>query len=140
MIKRRRAGWWTVLVVALMGLVLGAGRAWGQQAQKVAGAATKAGDEAARQQAEAEQLYKNGKYGEAIPPAERALAMREKALGPDHPSVANDLQNYGTMLKAANRDAEAEPLLARAKAIRDKRGRSDPPAASTAPATRATGG
>jgi uncharacterized membrane protein YccF (DUF307 family) len=31
------------------------------------------------------QLYNQGRYSEAIPLAQRALAIREKALRPDHP-------------------------------------------------------
>ena len=38
-------------------------------------------------------LYGEGKYAEAIPLAERALEIREKALGPDHPDVATSLSN-----------------------------------------------
>jgi len=50
----------------------------------------------------------------------RALAIYEKALGPDHPFVATCLENYAALLRATHRDSEAEKLEARAKAIRDK--------------------
>ena len=33
------------------------------------------------------ELYSAGRYNEAIPLAERALAIREKALGPEHPQT-----------------------------------------------------
>jgi hypothetical protein len=36
----------------------------------------------------ASELYQAGKYSEAIPLAQRALAIREASLGPDHPDVA----------------------------------------------------
>ncbi len=47
----------------------------------------------------------------------RALAIDEASLGPDHPSVARDLNNLALLLKATNRLAEAEPLMRRALAI-----------------------
>ncbi len=39
-------------------------------------------------------LYKTqGQYGQAEPLCKRSLAIREKALGPDHPNVAESLNN-----------------------------------------------
>jgi C-terminal processing protease CtpA/Prc len=38
-----------------------------------------------------------GRYSEAIPLVQRALAMREKALGPDHPDVATLLNNLASL-------------------------------------------
>jgi len=38
-------------------------------------------------------LYREGRYKEALPIAERSLAIREKALGPEHPYVATSLYN-----------------------------------------------
>jgi hypothetical protein len=40
--------------------------------------------------------------------------------GTDDFDVAVTLENYAAMLKTAKRDAEAEPLLKRAKEIREK--------------------
>ena len=51
---------------------------------------------------------------------ERALAIREKALGPDHPDVATSLENYAAMLREVGRGAEAEEMESRAEAIRAK--------------------
>ncbi len=66
-------------------------------------------------------LYRNqGKYGEAEPLYKRALAIREKSLGPDHPDVARNLENYAELLLKTNRKTEAARLEARAKAIRAK--------------------
>ena len=59
-----------------------------------------------------------GKYDAAEPLYKRALAIFEKALGPDHPNLATSLENYAALLKATQRTAEAEPLLKRAEAIR----------------------
>ncbi len=38
-----------------------------------------------------------GDYAAARPYGERALAIREKALGPDHPDTARSLNNLGTL-------------------------------------------
>ena len=38
----------------------------------------------------------------------RALDIREKSLGPDHPIFANSLNNLAVLLKDANRPTEAE--------------------------------
>jgi tetratricopeptide (TPR) repeat protein len=50
----------------------------------------------------------------------RALAIREKALGPDHPEVAESLNNLANVYRGRGRFAEAEPLLERALPIREK--------------------
>jgi len=44
----------------------------------------------------------------------------EKALGAEHPDVAICLENYALCLRAIDRSQEAEPLEARARAIRAK--------------------
>jgi tetratricopeptide (TPR) repeat protein len=62
-----------------------------------------------------------GRYGEAEPLYRRSLAILEKALGPKHPSVATNLENYAAMLRETGRTAEADKMEARAKAIRVKR-------------------
>ncbi len=49
-----------------------------------------------------------------------ALAVRKKALGPDHPSVATSLNNPALLYKSQGRYAEAEPLSQRAMAIDEK--------------------
>lgn len=48
----------------------------------------------------------------------RALAIREKALGPDHPDVAESLENLAKLYRAAGRQKEAEELESRAARIR----------------------
>ena len=59
-----------------------------------------------------------GKYAEAEPHYQRALAISEKALGPEHPNVARILENYADLLRKLDRNAEAEELEERARAIR----------------------
>src|SRR4029077_6667255 len=48
-------------------------------------------DEATALNQQVIQLYNQGRFSEALPLAQRALAMREEALGPDHPDVATSL-------------------------------------------------
>ena len=43
----------------------------------------------------------------------RALAIDERSLGPDHPSVAIHINNLAQLLRDTNRLAEAEPLMRR---------------------------
>jgi len=49
-----------------------------------------------------------------------ALAIREKALGPDHPDVAKSLNNLAEVYREQGRNADAEALYQRALAIREK--------------------
>jgi tetratricopeptide (TPR) repeat protein len=51
---------------------------------------------------------------------QRALAIREKALGPEHPDVATSLNNLGALYYAQGQYEKAEPLYQRALAIREK--------------------
>ncbi len=61
-----------------------------------------------------------GRYAEAEPLYQQALAIREKALGPAHPEVAQSLNNLAALYPAQGRYAEAEPLQKRALAIVEK--------------------
>ena len=66
-------------------------------------------------------LYRNqGRYAEAEPLYKRALAIHEKALGPDHPDVATALNNLAELYRYQGRYAEAEPLYKRSLAIVEK--------------------
>ncbi len=56
----------------------------------------------------------------------RVLAIREKAVGPEHPDVATSLKNYAALLRETGRGNEAARLEARAKAIRAKHARGNP--------------
>ncbi len=67
------------------------------------------------------ELYREqGKYAQAEPLYQRALAIVEKALGPDRPDVAQALENYADLLSRMGRDEGAAKLEARAQAIRAK--------------------
>ena len=65
-------------------------------------------------------LRDKARYAEAEPLYRRALAIREAALGPDHPGTATSLYNLAVLLLAKARYAEAEPLYRRALAIDEK--------------------
>ena len=73
-------------------------------------------DEAATLNQKVVEFYR----AEAIPFAQRSLAIREKALGPDHPEVAQSLNNLALLYEAQGRYADAEPLYKRALAIKEK--------------------
>ena len=60
-------------------------------------------------------LIDRARYGEAEPLHQRALAIREKALGPDHPSTVRSVRNCAVFLRKRGRAAEAEKLEARFK-------------------------
>ena len=61
-----------------------------------------------------------GKYDEAVPPAERALAITESVLGADHPAVADALHLLAVLFDDRHDYGQAEPLNQRALAIREK--------------------
>src|SRR5438552_11137145 len=83
--------------------------------------------EARRLNQEAATLYSSGKLAEAIPLVHRALAIQEKALGPEHPDVAASLDALAGLDRAQGNYREAERLYRRALAIREKAlGRGNP--------------
>src|SRR5712691_9667985 len=61
-----------------------------------------------------EQLYGQDRYDEAIPLAARALAIREKVLGPEHPDTAQSLNILALLYQTTGAYAKAEPLYRRA--------------------------
>ena len=61
-----------------------------------------------------------GYYQEAEPLLQRALDIREKALGPEHPDVADSLNNLAVLYHDQGKYGEAEPLYQRALAIDEK--------------------
>jgi len=65
------------------------------------------------------ELYQARRYTEAISFAERALAIREAALGADHPDTATSLNNLAVLYESQGRYAEAEQPYKRALAIRE---------------------
>ena len=66
-------------------------------------------------------LYRaQGRHGEAEPLYKRALDIREKALGPEHPLVALNLEIYAALLRKMGRDSEATRMETLGKAMRPK--------------------
>jgi CHAT domain-containing protein/Tfp pilus assembly protein PilF len=76
--------------------------------------------EAKQLTAQVEDLHGQGRYEQAIPLAQRALAIREKALGPEHPDTAESLDDLAGLYRATAAYSKAEPLYQRALAIREK--------------------
>jgi CHAT domain-containing protein/Tfp pilus assembly protein PilF len=77
-------------------------------------------DEANRLNQQAIQFYQQGRYADAEPLFKQSLAIREKALGPDHPDVALSLHNLAVLYRQKGHYADAEPLFKRSLAIREK--------------------
>ncbi|CAM9212844.1 unnamed protein product, partial [Ectocarpus sp. 8 AP-2014] len=65
-------------------------------------------------------LEEQGKHEEAELLYGRVQAAYEKALGPEHPSVATNLNNRAGLLFLQGKYAEAEPLYERSQAVREK--------------------
>ena len=59
-------------------------------------------------------------YAEAEPLYQRALAISEKALGPEHQQVATSLNGLALLYKNQGKYSDAKPLYERALAIREK--------------------
>lgn len=77
-------------------------------------------EEARRLSEESRNLRQKGKYDEALLLAERALAIQEKTLGPDHRDVADSLHALASLYDDKSDYAKAEPLNLRALDIREK--------------------
>jgi tetratricopeptide (TPR) repeat protein len=81
-----------------------------------------------REDASAAQLYAQlglclfyiGAYNEAQDYLERALSMRERILGEEHPDTVTSLNNLANLLVERGSYDEARPLFERALAIREK--------------------
>ncbi len=62
-------------------------------------------------------LYERGLYGQAEPLYQRALAICEQVLGPEHPDTARTLNYLASLHRDQGQYAQAEPFLQRALAI-----------------------
>ena len=71
-------------------------------------------------------FHAQGRYLEAEPLYERSLTIMEEALGPEHPSLAQVLENHAVLLRETDRMDEAEQMEARAKTIRDQHAQASP--------------
>jgi hypothetical protein len=61
-----------------------------------------------------------GDYAAAQPYSQRALALRERVLGPDHPEVAASLNNLAALYDSQGCYGDTEPLYQRALTIWEK--------------------
>jgi CHAT domain-containing protein/tetratricopeptide (TPR) repeat protein len=66
------------------------------------------------------QLYKAGKFAEAVPVIEEYIGVARVKFGEQHPLYAGGLGALGTLYQALNREGEAEPLFKRALLIKEK--------------------
>jgi CHAT domain-containing protein/Tfp pilus assembly protein PilF len=69
---------------------------------------------------EANALSSQNKFKEAIATLEKAIALREKILGPDHPDVATSLSNLTSFYQTQGNYTKAEEVGRRALAIQEK--------------------
>jgi CHAT domain-containing protein/tetratricopeptide (TPR) repeat protein len=65
-------------------------------------------------------LYEQGKYADAVPIAERYVALARKTRGDGHPKFARAILWLAKIYESLGRYNEAEPLLKRALAIDEK--------------------
>jgi tetratricopeptide (TPR) repeat protein len=65
-------------------------------------------------------LRERAQYEEAEPLSQRAIAIGEKALGPEHPTLAIRLSNLAMLYNNQGKYEEAEPILQRAITIDEK--------------------
>ena len=77
-------------------------------------------DEARKLNTKANQLWIAGKYTDALPIAERALAIRERELGAEHADVGTSVFVLGNVVGDMGDLAKCELLYTRALAIREK--------------------
>ena len=111
----------SVTVAMALGLLFCIPKQVGGQTQPTPSAQQSAElEEAKRLNQQVEQLYEEGKYKQAIPLAERALAIREKVLGKEHLDTATSLNNLAELYRNMGSYDKAEPLLKRSLAIREK--------------------
>ncbi len=68
----------------------------------------------------AELYHRRGRYAEAVPLLERALAIWVETLGPGHPKVAMSRKNLGHLNRQRDQYAEAERAYRRALTFTQK--------------------
>ena len=111
----------SVTVAMALGLLFCIPKQVGGQTQPTPSAQQSAElEEAKRLNQQVLQLIEKGKYTQAIPLAERALAIREKVLGKEHRDTAISLNNLAALYWNMGSYDKAEPLLVRALAIFEK--------------------
>ena len=104
---RRAFGWIAAIVVVIM-VVSCSPNSWAQS------------DDLARLNSRVGELYRAGKYGEAIPLAERSLELTRAHKGEDHLDTATRMGWLALLYWNQGRYADAEPLYKRALALSEK--------------------
>lgn len=66
------------------------------------------------------ELYKAGKFDQALPVARRLVELREKMFGPEDPVVGIALSNLAEIYRARNKNDEAQPLYRRSLEILER--------------------
>lgn len=105
---------WMITMLLVSGLLLG------QSGTTIARDQDAQLAEADRLNQQVIELYQAGRYAEAIPLAERALAIREKKLGPEHRDVAMTLYNLAALYYRQSDYGRVGPLYERALSIQEK--------------------
>ena len=77
-------------------------------------------DEVAALQAKIEQLYRQGKYADAVPLTQRLLVIYENLRGAEDPNFVAALNNLAFLYYYQGRYTDAEPLFKRSLAIHEK--------------------
>ena len=77
-------------------------------------------DEASRLNDQVVELYQAGRYAEAEPLAQRALAIRERVLGREHPDTLTSVNNLAQLYRRQGRYTEAEQLQRRSLDARER--------------------
>ncbi len=121
MTSLKRAAWFLALGLTTAGWLLSLpNKSRGQSPTPQTPAQGETLNEAKQLNEQVTQLYQQGQYAQAIPLAQRVLAIREKSLGLDHPDVAQSLNNLAALYMAQGNYAAADPLLKHALIIVEK--------------------
>jgi len=111
------------VLAVLTGLALaqqGGGKTEGaQEKQEIQQARDPRLEEARKLNDQAKSMYAAGRYAEALRLVRKTLSLREEALGPEHPDVADSLNNLAGLLSAQGDYAAARPLIERALKIQN---------------------
>lgn len=67
-----------------------------------------------------EKLYRQGEYAAALGIAERSLELRNKSVGPEHPSTAESLNNLGALYEVLGDYPAAKGYYVRALKIKER--------------------
>jgi hypothetical protein len=66
-------------------------------------------------------MSRQGRYADAVTRARESLALREQALGPDHPDLSVSLGNFGALLQETGDYPAARTAFERALRIEEAR-------------------